>query len=151
MPCKLNLMLYLARIESNNFRSRNFRTSFSRNTSSPTSGQATMCKRCRSRVGNLDSYNSFSHSTQNRDSQLKFQPQPQQSVDSLSPVLLDTNTFSISVLLYGIQFNALVDTGSEISAISQDTWFKISNFAMAHVAVFNRPTSLIFKLQLVHL
>ena len=35
------------------------------------------------------------------------------------------------------QFNALVDTGSAISAISQDTWSKISNFAMADVAVFN--------------
>ena len=69
----------LARIESNNFRSRTFGISFFRNTSSPTSGQATMRKRtstrnlvcykcrqkghiarrCRSRVGNLDSYNSF--------------------------------------------------------------------------------------------
>ena len=147
----------LSRIESNNFRSRNFCTSFSRNTSSPTSGQATLRKRtstrdlvcykcwqkghiahrCRSRVGNLDSYNSFSHSTENRDSPFKFQPQPQQSVDSLSPVLLDTNAFSISVLLYGIPFNALVDTGSAISAISQDVWFKISNFAMADVAVLN--------------
>ena len=112
----------LARIESNNFRSRNFRASFSHNTSRPPSGQATMHKRhstqnpvcykcrqkghiarkCRSRVGNLDSYNSFSHSTQNRDSQFPFQPQPEQSVDFLSPVLLDTNTFSISVSLYGI-------------------------------------------------
>ena len=96
-----------------------------------------IARRCRSRVGNLDSHNSFSHSTQDRDSQFQFQPQPQQSVDSLSPVLLDTNTFSISGLLYGIPFNALVDTGSAISAISQATWFKISNFAIAYVAVFN--------------
>ena len=147
----------LSRTESNNFRSRNFRPSFSRDASNPTSGQATFRKRpstrnlvcykcrqkghiarkCRSMVGNLDSYNSFSHSTHNRDSQFPFQPQPQQSVDSLSPVLLDTNTFSISVSLYGIPFNALVDTGSAISAISQDTWIKISNFAMADAAVFN--------------
>ena len=35
----------LARIELNNFRSRSFRTSSSRNTSSPTSGQAKMRKR----------------------------------------------------------------------------------------------------------
>ena len=95
----------LSRIESNNFRSRNFRPSFSRDASSPTSGQATLRKRpstrnlvcykcrqkgniarkCRSMVGNLDCYNSFSHSTHNRDSQFPFQPQPQQSVDSLSP------------------------------------------------------------------
>ena len=88
-------------------------------------------------VGNLDSYISFSHSTHNRDSQFPFQPQPQQPVDSLSPILLDKNTFSISVSLYGIPFNALVDTGSAISAISQDTWIKISNFAMADAAVFN--------------
>ena len=145
----------LSRIESNNFRSRNFFTSFSHNASSPTLGQATLRKRpstrnlvcyncrqkghiacqCRSRVGNLDSYNSFSHSTHNRDSQFPFQLQPQQSVDSLSPVLLDT--FSISVSVYGIPFNAMVDTGSAISAISQDTWIKISNFAMADAAVFN--------------
>ena len=76
----------LARFQSNSFRSRNFRTSFSRNTSSPTSSQATVRKRsstrnlvcykcrqkgrtarrCCSRVGNLDSYNSFPHLTQNR-------------------------------------------------------------------------------------
>ena len=93
----------LAKIESNNFRSRDFRTLFSRSTSSPPSGQATMHKRtstrsivcykcrqkghiarrCRSRVGYLNSYNSFSHSTQSRDSQFKFQPRPQNSVDSL--------------------------------------------------------------------
>ena len=69
----------LAIIESNNFCSRNFRTSFSRSTSSPTSDPVTqrkrtstrnvfcykcrqkghIARRCRSRVGNLDSYNSF--------------------------------------------------------------------------------------------
>ena len=99
-----------ARIELNNFRSRNFPTSFSRNTATMRKRTFTrnlvcykcrqkghIARRCRSTVGNLDSYNSFSHSTQNRDSQFKFQPQPQRSVDSLSPDLLDTNTFLFRV------------------------------------------------------
>ena len=37
--------------------------------------------------------------------------------------------FSVSVLLYDIPFIALIDTGSSISAISQDTWMQISHLA----------------------
>ena len=40
---------------------------------------------------------------------------------------MDMNTFSVSVLLYGIPFIAFIDTGSSISAISQDTWMQISH------------------------
>ena len=43
---------------------------------------------------------------------------------------MDMNTFSVSVQLYGIPFIALIDTGSSISAISQDTWMQISHLAL---------------------
>ena len=42
---------------------------------------------------------------------------------------MDMNTFSVSVMLYGIPFIALIDTGSSISAISKDTWMQISHLA----------------------
>ena len=37
--------------------------------------------------------------------------------------------FSVSVLLYGIPFIALTDTGTSKSAISQDTWMQISHLS----------------------
>ena len=39
------------------------------------------------------------------------------------------NTFSVFVLLYDILFIALIDTGSSISAVSQEIWMQISHLA----------------------
>ena len=85
--------------------------------------------KCRSKVANLGPHNSLSCSSEDIDSLSKLRPQQIQSVNKVPLLTMDVNTFSVSVLLCGIPFVALIDTGSSISAISQDTWMQISHLA----------------------
>ena len=80
-----------------------------------------IARKCRSKVANLGPHNSLSCSSEDIDSLSNLRPQQPQLVDTVPLLTMDMNTFSVSVQLYGIPFIALIDTGSSVSAISQDT------------------------------
>ena len=84
-----------------------------------------IARKCRSKVANLGRHSS----SEDIDYLSNLRPQQTQLVDTVPLLTMDMNTFSVSVQLYGIPFIALIDTGSSISAISQDTWMQISHLA----------------------
>ena len=85
-----------------------------------------IARRRRSKVANLGPHNSLSCPSENIDYRSNLRPPPTQLADTVPILTTEMNTFSVSVLLYDIPFIALIDTGSRISAISQDTWMQIS-------------------------
>ena len=84
-----------------------------------------IARKCRSKVANLGPHSS----SEDIDYLSNLRPQQTQLVDTVPLLTMGMNTFSVSVQLYGIPFIALIDTGSSISAISQDTWMQISHLA----------------------
>ena len=84
-----------------------------------------IARKCRSKVADLGPHSS----SEDIDYLSNLRPQQAQLVDTVPLLTMDMNTFSVSVQLYGIPFIALIDTGSSISAISQDTWTQISHLA----------------------
>ena len=130
----------LSDFETKNFsRRRNFSNSRTRGNSKQmhkrTSTRDLVCyncnkkghiaRKCRSKVANLGPHSS----SEDIDYLSNLRPQQTQLVDTVPLLTMDMNTFSVSVQLYGMPFIALIDTGSSISAISQDTWTQISHLA----------------------
>ena len=89
-----------------------------------------IARKCRSKVAYLGPHSS----SEDIDYLSNLRPQQTHLVDTVPLLTMDMNTFSVSVQLYGIPFIALIDTGSSISAISQDTWIQISHLASVKLA-----------------